>query len=200
MTTILTITVGLCTAIPAAEISAPEKEALKPIGLEDFIDKVVAEGTQSAVPGAIAGLIGVAADAPVLYLSIDQNQTTDGMIHVFEVVAERNPATGEAKPVGLLLKAQREKSGKLGTAWFSASLVGKLERAVFLSGKLDGQGNGIKGSGVPVEKDIGSAEVKKKFQHELDLWLKRSYLKKEWKSVEFSGGVLTKETANAPPK
>lgn len=62
-----------------------------------------------------------------------------------------------------------------------------------ISGRsTEGGGLGALSSGGA--RPVNSPEIKKRFQHELDLWLKRSYLKKEWKSAEFVNGALKKKS------
>ena len=99
------------------------------------------------------------------------------------------------RPKNLVFQAERRTPGRKEGYWFRASVEGVLQKATLLDAKLDESGKGIKGSGVPTSQDIEAPETKKRFQHELDLWLKKSYLKKEWRNAEFSGGVLTKKAS-----
>ncbi len=168
--------------------------AAKPLTLESFVDNVVADGGEGSIPQPIAELIGVTAEIRTLDYRISKDQTTDAMTHGFMVMVERDPSSGEAKPVGLVLLSDQVASGSNEGHWFRASLAGKLEKVVAIQGKRDEQGHSIKGSGTSAEKDIKSSEIKKRFQHELDLWLKKSYLKKEWKSAQFFEGVLKKKS------
>ncbi len=162
--------------------------------LDTFIEKVLADGSESRIPSPLAELIGVTKDIPALDEEILENQATDAMYHLFHLMAERASDTGEARPFGLALHSVREWPEKSEGYWFRASLKGKLEKAIIISGKRDEQGQAIKGTGTTAEKDVNSSEIKKRFQHELDLWLKKSYLKKEWKSAEFVAGVLKKKS------
>jgi hypothetical protein len=79
------------------------------------------------------------------------------------------------------------------TQYFRIDLDGKLEKAILSQGKLDSDGNGVKGSGVKTDQDINSPEVKKTFEAEMKFWLK-DWLNKEQKNA-------AKKTANAatPP-
>lgn len=181
--------VCLATAVSLAfAADAPPKTQ----ALADFVDQVVSDGIEYRFPSPIAALIGVPSEIPSLNYDVKQEQTTDGMSHGFNVLARPDPASGEAKPVGLVFDLEQKVRGGHELYYFRASLTGKLEKVAVINGKDDAQGHAIKGAGSSSERDIRSSEIKKKFQHELDLWLKRAYLKKEWRSAEFSNGVLKK--------
>ena len=51
----------------------------------------------------------------------------------------------------------------------------------------------IHDNGTTEDKDITVLDIKRRFQHELDLWLKKTYLRKEWRSAEFADGALQKK-------
>ncbi len=153
----------------------------------------MASGTPGRVPAPIAGLIGVPEDFPTSNLRLTEEQTTDRTYHLFKVLTEKPSDLADAKPVGLALMTDYRWPGNVESYWFRASLDGKLEKVIFSPGKLDAQGQSINGSGTAIDQDVNSSEVRKRFQHELDLWLKRSYLKNEWKSAEFIEGVLKKK-------
>ncbi len=162
--------------------------------LEVFALKAMSSGMPGRVPGPIAGLIGVREDFPTTNLRVTGEQTTDNIYRLFKVMIEKLSDAAAAKPVGIVLVTDYRWPGNDEGYWFHASLDGKLEKVIAIPGKLDAQGNEIKGSATAIEKDINSPEIKERFQHELDLWLKKSYLKKEWKSAEFVDGVLKKKS------
>lgn len=66
--------------------------------------------------------------------------------------------------------------------WFRLSLDGKLEKAVLDVGKNDDSGNSIRGSGIQLEQDVTSAEVKKAFEAEFAYWTK-DWVKKQKKAA-----------------
>jgi len=70
------------------------------------------------------------------------------------------------------------------TRYFKTDLKGKLVKAVLSQAKLEGNGKGVKGSGVKTELDIDSPEVKETFEAEMKFWLK------DW---------LTKQNQTAKP-
>lgn len=162
--------------------------------LAEFVELAVSDCAAGLVPGPIAKLIDVPRDAPACNFSVRREQVNDEMHHLFQVLIE----TDTMKPVGLVLSSDREWSGRSDGRSFRASLAGRLEKAIVIHGKRDEQGESIRGSGTVEEENIGSKETRRRFQHELDLWLKRSYLRKEWRSGEFSEGKLKAPASTAP--
>ena len=192
----ITLALGLCLGglreAFAAKASKPASKSTvvaKTVTLKSFVDAALAHGFPSKLPGPIADYSGIASEAPYYGLAISSDQATDSMFHSFRVITD---SSEEPKPVLLLLGSTYKWSGNVETYSYRVSLDGKLERVVVNPGKLDEQGQSIKGSGTTTEKDINSPEIKGRFQHELDLWLKKTYLKKEWRSAEFSQGSLKK--------
>ena len=119
-------------------------------------------------------------------------QTSDDMKHLFEVMVESS--TDAPKATGLVLMTSRKHLGISEAYWYRATSDGKLEKAVLVSFKINEEG-----PATATQEDINSPEIKDRFQHELDLWLKKIYLKKEWRSTEFSGGALKKSGAKKVP-
>lgn len=175
------------TAIPAQK---PTKAAPKAMTLSSFIQATLVNGFPARLPGSIAEQVGIAREAPYYGLAVESDQAIDSMYHSFRVMAD---LSDETKPVGLLLETAYDWPGNSETYWYRTLLNGKLEKVVVLHGKRDEAGKSIKGAGIITEKDINAPEIKQRFQHELDLWLKKAYLKKEWHSAEFSGGSLKKK-------
>lgn len=174
-----------------AEVSVqkPAKTTTKAVTLHSFIEMALSHGFPAKLPSLIAEQIGIAKEAPYYGLAISSVQAIDSMYHSFRVMAE---SSDETKPIGLLFETSYRRPGNKETYWYRTTLDGSLERVVVLHGKHDEQGQSIKGSGTTTEKDIDSPEIRDRFQHELDLWLKKTYLKKEWRSAEFSQGSLKK--------
>lgn len=195
------LVMGLCppagaTAAEPLAVQAPaQKSRSKPLALNAFVETALAEGQRNHMAGPIARLVDVAPDTPIHLLRVEPEQTTDKMAHVFRVLVDFNRETKQVTPIGLLLDTHQVWSGRDEDYWMRASLGGALEKVAAIRGKRDEQNRVIKGSGEISEPDIAAPEVKKRFKHELDFWLKKAYLKKEWRSAEFSDGVLKKKTA-----
>lgn len=200
---VLFIAAGLSGPLPAAHAAQTKragKDSVKALTLQAFIQAVLLNGRHSRIAGPIAELIGVPRDAPTRLVRIPEDQATDGIYHVAHVMTELPSDTPSTEPAGLALHSSYDWPGNSESYWFRVSIGGELERAVTIHGKRDEQGKSIKGSGTTAEKDIDSPEIKRRFRHEMDLWLKRAYLKKEWRSAEFSQGELKmKEGPKAGP-
>lgn len=178
-------------AVSAGAAEGP-KAVRKSPRLDAIVQDVVANGRDGVLPGPIAATVGITGSAPYRGARIPADQATDGMDHVIKVLVEKTSEDDPGKPVGLELSAGRDSPGMMDTYHYHVSLDGKLENASLITGKTDENGRAIKGSGEAIAKDVESSDVKKRFQHELDVWLKRSYLKKEWRSAAISDGGLKK--------
>lgn len=175
-------------------LAVETKTAGKTVTLADLIQKVISGGETGQLPGPIADSISVPKGVPYRGVGVYMDQATDGMDHTVRVLMERLPNSSAVKPLVLVFQTGRKWSRNAEQYWFHASLDGKLENASFTHGKRDEQDKAIKGSGGRVDQDINSPEIKDRFKHELDLWLRKSHLKKEWKSVEFLDGMLHKKS------
>lgn len=161
------------------------------VSFEEFARLVVQVGGLNRVPGLIAQRLDVTPDHPIHWVEVTESQATDGLFHEFKSlvkVAKDQPP----EPVGVLLLTYFSKDGRDESRWYRVSLDGTLEKAFVIRGKVDAQRKGVKGSGTAEFLDVASPDTRKRFQHELDLWLKRAHLKKEWRSAEFSEGALKK--------
>ena len=63
--------------------------------------------------------------------------------------------------------------------YFKSDLTGNLTKAFVGTGKIDSEGKDIRGTGRLDDLDLYSDDVKTRFQHELDFWLKGAYRKKK---------------------
>lgn len=192
----ISLALGLCLtgprqalAVKPGKPSSQSPMAAKTVTLKSFVDAALVNGFPAKLPGPVAEYIGIEKEAPYYGLAISTDQATDGMFHSFQVIAD---SLEEPKPVILLFGSTYKWPGNKESYSYRVSLSGRLERVVVLHGKMDDQGRSVKGSGTTTEKDINSPEIKERFQHELNLWLKKTYLKKEWRSAEFSQGSLKK--------
>jgi hypothetical protein len=176
-------------AAKARKISSEAATSISVVTLKSFVDMTLVDGFLAKLPGPIAEHVGVERETPYYGLAISSDQATDGMFHSFQVITD---SSEDPKPVILLLGSTYKWPGNVESYSYRVSLGGKLERVVVNPGKLDEYGRSIKGSGGTIEKDINAPEIKERFQHELDLWLKRTHLKKEWRSTKFSWGSLKK--------
>ncbi len=179
--------------ILAVETKLATKAAAQTITLDSLIQKVVADGYYGELPDRIARSVNIPDNAPYRGVGVTSDQATDGMGRYFKVLLEKVSGSDEVKPLGLELDTAHRWPGNAEHYVFHASLDGKLENASFIGGKIDEQGKVVKGSGQCVEKDINSPEIKDRFKHELDLWLKKTCLKNEWRSAAIVDGMLQKK-------
>lgn len=190
----------------AADATASAKKSEGPVqrelSLDAFVRQILSHGSGGRVGAHVAELIGVPKDAPTQNAVIPEEQTTDGMEHLFKVMVGRSPETREVKPIGVVLRAGREWAENSEACWMRVSLDGTLEKVVLIHGKNDEQGKAIKGSAVVAHKDVASPEIKSRFRHEMDFWLKKAYLKKEWRAADLAAGKLrrTEKSRGAPTK
>jgi len=161
--------------------------------LRDFVKMTLDRGFPAKLPRAIARVIGVPEDSSYHGIAVFREQTKDDMYHSFRVLAE--PSNDKS---GFFFETGRDSAQTNETFYFLASTTGDLSRAILITGKFDAAGHSIKGSGVVTEREINSPEIQALFQHELDFWLKKTYLKKEWRSAEFSDGKLKKAKDTVP--
>jgi len=180
--------------LPALSVAADGAPSSGGVTLEILERRSLSDGLPNRVPGPIAGLLDVPPNIPVHQFKVSKDQSSDGMSHMLKVMVELSTTTPPVpvRPLGLVLFANRVQDGALKGYWYRASLDGTLERAVLIEGKTNQEGVALKGSGGATEQDIKAPAVKAAFQHELDLWLKKSALKKEWRAAEFSDGGLRK--------
>ncbi len=189
------VVLALCVGGASRDSLAVEtKAAGKTVTLNDLMQKVISGGETGQLPGPIADSISVPKGVPYRGVGVYMDQATDGLDHAVRVLIEKSSDSAAVKPLVLVFQTGRKWPGNAEFNWFHASLDGRLKNASFTHGKRDEQGKIIKGSGGRVEQDINSPEIKDRFKHELDLWLKKSYLKKEWASAEFIDGVLQKKS------
>ncbi len=169
--------------------------------LADFAHNAMSVGQPNRVPGPIATLIDVEPNTPVQQIKVEREQTTDGMGHLIKVMVEvtSTDPVRTIRPIGVVFATFRTRGLRTEGHDFRAALDGSLERAIVIAGANDEAGKAIKGSGVITKLDVADPKVQKRFQHELDFWLKRAYLRKGWRSAEFSGGVLRKKSKDPRP-
>lgn len=179
-------------AMTVAGASAATKAADKAISLDALIQKVMEAGRDGALPRFIATAIGIPENTPYRGARIPDDQAKDEMDHVIKVLVDKQSESDVGKPLGLEFNTARDWPGNNEFYYFHASLDGQLENAAFQRGKRDDAGKAIKGSGHITTKDVNSSEIKKRFQRELGCWLKKSCLKKEWRSADISDGELKK--------
>jgi hypothetical protein len=179
-------------------LAASQEPQKAPVSLAAIVQQVIARGSPGIVPGSLAELIGVPRDSATQEFETVLDQSNDGLAHRLKLLVDRSPDKKTSRPIGIVLKTTRLWPGNQEGYWFRVSLNGELEKAMLIQVKLDEKGDSIKGSGGATEQDTSSLEIKKRFQHELDFWLKKTYLKKEWRSAEFSDGKLKKAKDTVP--
>lgn len=187
-----------CLGLFAGSRAGDAAEA-SPASLEALGRQMMSDGLPNRIPSPIAEALGLEPDAPVHYAGVSQEQASDRQSHSLSVLVEVSTTTPRRaiRPVGVVFLTDRIVGRQSDSYYYRSSVDGTLDRAIFIDGQVDEAGRGVKGSGKITQEDIGTPAVKKRFQHEIDLWLKRRYLKKEWRNAEFSGGVLKKK-AKAP--
>lgn len=178
----------------AAALSLGESTNSRPtsreLTLENVIQEVVANGRDGVLPDRIAASVKMPENAPYRGARVSEEQATDGMSHNFQVLVSKEPDSDALKPVELAINTMKRWPGNSEAYNFHISLDGKLEDASYIHGKRDEEGRSVKGSGQFVTKDVDSSDIKKRFRHELDFWLKKAYRRKEWRSAEISDGEL----------
>lgn len=198
--TAILLALSPCPALRGAPSAGTADSKPKPpserqaVALNAFVEKVLARGSAGWLPVMISALIGVPEDAPYRGVNVWPDHVTDIMSHGFMVIVVESFDTDAVRPSSLALTTNSGWAVRRETYWFRASLEGRLEKAVRIVARRGEQRQWIAGSEIAAEQDIASSEIRERFQHELELWTRKTYFKKEWRSAEFSQGALTKKT------
>ena len=130
---------------------------------------------------------GFTTEMPVkTVVAIDTPHNIKGWQHHECAVVYENSSTnnstspGNKSPTCIVVYQDNSKGRSSKGYWFRINLDGKLEKAILSTGKNDENGNPIRGSGVQVEQNVASAEVRKVFSAEMTYWTK-DWLKKQQK-------------------
>lgn len=142
-----------------------------------MIQKALTEGHETYYPNVLGSFIDLPGDVAVQSFRVSSASATDEMVHSFKVVVEESTSTEKPTPLKLLFTSTYYWPGNDEQYVFKANLDALLEKVITMSGKHSPDGKAVKGSGVVLEKDIDSPEIKERFQHELDFWLKEKYRK-----------------------
>lgn len=189
-----TLLLSIVLAAPRPVMAAADargSSVAKTSSIEALVERLLRGGFPDKLPGLLAQLVELPSEPSYRGVLVTAEQSTDAMPHKAMVIVDES----SQKPTFLVFQVDRRTQGHKEGYWFRASVEGALQKATLLDAKMDENGKGIKGTGVTTPQDIESPETQKRFQHELDLWLKKSHLKKQWRNAEFSGGVLTKKAS-----
>ncbi|MBI4424722.1 MAG: hypothetical protein HY554_13395 [Elusimicrobia bacterium] len=147
----------------------------------DLVKRCAEAGDDAYLPQQIGSHLGLDGDPPTKSINVETTETGDDMAHDVNLVLKVS-SSGIRQPLAFNLVTGHDWPGHVEHYHFRVTLDGVLERAVTISGLKDQQGNTISGSGSVAEKDIDSPEIKERFQHEVDFWLKGAYRKKKGKA------------------
>lgn len=162
--------------------------------IEDVARGMMSDGLPNRMPSPIAESLGLEPNTPVHHAEVAESQATDRLYHALSVLVELSSTTPRRplRPLGAVFLAYREHGRRSDHFYYRATLDGELQRAVHIDGQVDAKGRAVKSSGTIKQQDIASPSVKDSFRHELDVWLKRRYVKRQWRAAKFSGGALKK--------
>ena len=141
----------------------------------DFVEHAIKTGWSGALQHSAAEAMGFGHQAPpAKLLEFDAPAAADGLDHLFWVVLKD---TTTAAPLTVCMMAREFSGDYADTYYMKVSTAGTLERSVFMRGKRDRKGHLIWGSGMPEETELDSRDIRWRFSHELDFWLKGRYRK-----------------------
>ncbi|MBI5202490.1 MAG: hypothetical protein HY925_12940 [Elusimicrobia bacterium] len=108
----------------------------------------------------------------------EESETTDGRERVCRLVLK------DGKPDSLVFFAYEEDIKSLTTRMsiYRSTLAGKLQSAVFTTGKIDEHGEAVRGSAQDTPLNILSETTQFDFSRELDFWLKGKLLIRKGKN------------------
>ncbi|MBI4377086.1 MAG: hypothetical protein HY549_11630 [Elusimicrobia bacterium] len=132
-----------------------------------MIDKAMKTGQVHELPTPIARQLGFEALAKLSGFEVERSVVNNNVYRSFDVVMM------SSRPLSLLWYTDFESTDSVESYYYRASLSGKIEKILHISGKLDHAGQALKGSGQAVSEDINSAEMKARFRKEVEFWLRR---------------------------
>jgi hypothetical protein len=133
-------------------------------------------GEHGICPDIVGKLIDIPSNQDVRSLDIPNELTTDNLYHGTSIAVDES--ANPPKALKLIFSTTHSWDDNSEDYHFKTNLNGKLEKVVSIFGKINPAGESVKGSGQVSEKDITSPEIKERFRHELDFWLKGAYRKK----------------------
>jgi hypothetical protein len=169
------------TSVNTSKRTANSSKKLK--DLPRLIEVLLTKGVNSAIGSNLAPAIGLekSFSTKTQEIVLSQNENELDARSCFVVLADSS-GVDTPTPMCLFIRRTKRASGEQHSKYFKVSLLGKLEKAVVTSGKIDEKtGRGIAGSGAQAEQDIESSDIKKEFDAEMAYWLK-DWLKKEQKA------------------
>jgi hypothetical protein len=156
-------------------------------GMAKLVAITLKSGIESNIGGNLAPVIGLEKAMPMKKQEVVTSEDAGGYekrscFVIYENVESAAPAAGTKRAVCAYIVRIKRSGLDNQMRYFRIDLNGKLEKVVLSRSKIDADGNVIRGSGVKVDQDINSAEVRKTFEAEMKFWLK-DWLKKEQKAA-----------------
>ncbi len=151
----------------------PVEKKIKEITFHQFIQNMLETGADYSFDAGRSGFLEVPSGAPSKTAESDEN--SDNFTRSSYLVL--NPSAEKPEPLCVVFHAGKEDLPNREEAgyYFRLTPGGVLEKAFKSQIKLDEKGEAVLGSGVVTPKDISSVEIKERFKHELNFWLKGMY-------------------------
>lgn len=160
-------------SIAPKKSKATQEAQLKTAQLVEFLQRAGKDDILDDMK--TAERLGFSTEMPVRVVEVDTPRSIKGWRHretavVYAPSDQSSDSPSARTPVCVYFYQTKATGHDNKGYWFRLSLQGTLEKALLTIGKNDDAGTPIRGSGVQIEQDIESAEVKKAFDAELSYW------------------------------
>ena len=160
---------------------------LAEVSPQQLINHIFLTGHAGKIGKNLAPVIGLPKAMPVKWTNsvtgtIEEKVGQRECHIVYEDDVAAAPKTSTGTPTCAYLIVLNHSGLDRQTQYYRMDLKGKLEKAVIAKSKVDGSGKVVRGSGVKVDQDITSPEVRKAFEKEMAFWLK-DWLPKQSKAA-----------------
>lgn len=147
-------------------------------GMKKFVAHVLEEGMSESLPSALVAAYELPDGLDGRVLQIPAAETTDDLLHAFNALVLEDEPT---KAKNLILLARKQAGDGRNTEFhaFVCAADGTLLKAVRSAWKNDSEGQAVGATASHRPLNISSPEIRARFRHELDFWLKGRYRKKK---------------------
>lgn len=148
------------------------------IGWQSLVDSTLKSGKDKRIRENISSLLGLKGRWDSKWKRVNEAEASDGLHHLVYLMVAKSAKTKKHQPKHFIFLAIDWNNRWADSYFYAAALDGRLKKAIRIRGKNTKTGKPVRGSGKVKRYNIKRRSVKKRFNHEVDFWLKGKYRRK----------------------